>query len=43
VPGFVIAQLTGAAVATLLFRWLAPSIPRAAERLVLPRSEMSAS
>ncbi len=25
VPGFVVAQLTGATTATLLFRWLAPS------------------
>jgi len=28
VPGFVAAQLAGAAVATLLFRWLIPSLPR---------------
>jgi glycerol uptake facilitator-like aquaporin len=27
VPGFVAAQLAGAAAATLLFRWLAPSLP----------------
>ncbi len=25
-PGFIAAQLTGAAVATLLFRWLAPAV-----------------
>ena len=43
VPGFIVAQLAGAAVATLLFRWLVPSLPRAAERVVIPRSEMSAS
>ncbi len=43
VPGFVVAQLAGAAAATLLFRWLVPSLPRSAERVVLPRSEMSAS
>ena len=27
-PGFIIAQLAGAAVATILFRWLASSSPR---------------
>ena len=29
-PGFVVAQLAGAAAATLLFRWLAPSLAEAA-------------
>jgi glycerol uptake facilitator-like aquaporin len=43
VPGFIGAQLAGAATATLLFRWLVPSLPRSAERVVVPRSEMSAS
>jgi glycerol uptake facilitator-like aquaporin len=43
VPGFILAQLAGAAVATLLFRWLVPALPRSAERVVTPRSEMSAS
>lgn len=28
VPAFIIAQLAGAAVATWLFRWLVPSLPR---------------
>lgn len=28
-PGFIVAQLLGAAMATLLFRWLAPSLPKA--------------
>jgi glycerol uptake facilitator-like aquaporin len=28
-PGFILAQLAGAAAATLLFRWLAPSLPEA--------------
>lgn len=27
-PGFILAQLTGAMAATLLFRWLAPSLPK---------------
>jgi len=26
-PGFVIAQLLGAAAATLFFRWLVPALP----------------
>jgi len=26
-PGFVVAQLLGAAAATLLFRWLVPALP----------------
>jgi glycerol uptake facilitator-like aquaporin len=43
VPGFIAAQLAGAATATLLFRWLVPSLPRSAERVALPRSEESAS
>ena len=43
VPGFIVAQLAGAAAATLLFRWLVPSLPRSADRVVVPRSEMSAS
>jgi glycerol uptake facilitator-like aquaporin len=43
VPGFVAAQLAGAATATLLFRWLVPSLPRSAGRVVVPRSELSAS
>lgn len=36
VPGFVVAQLLGAAAATLLFRWLVPSLPEAAEEIVVP-------
>jgi glycerol uptake facilitator-like aquaporin len=43
VPAFVVAQLAGAATATVLFRWLVPSLPRSADRVVVPRSEMSAS
>jgi glycerol uptake facilitator-like aquaporin len=42
VPGFLIAQFAGAAAATLLWRWLVPVLPRSAERVVMPRSEMSA-
>jgi glycerol uptake facilitator-like aquaporin len=43
VPGFIVAQFAGAAAATLLFRWLVPSLPASAERVVMPRSETSAS
>jgi glycerol uptake facilitator-like aquaporin len=43
VPGFIVAQFAGAAVATALFRWLVPALPQAAERVVLPRSESSVS
>jgi glycerol uptake facilitator-like aquaporin len=32
VPGFIAAQLLGAAAATLLFRWLVPTTPSLAER-----------
>ncbi len=37
-PGFIVAQLAGAAAATLLFRWLVPSLPSVADR-VLDRAE----
>jgi glycerol uptake facilitator-like aquaporin len=42
VPGFIAAQLLGAATATLLFRWLLPSLPRSADHVVVPRSQISA-
>ncbi|HEV7375256.1 MAG TPA: MIP/aquaporin family protein [Pyrinomonadaceae bacterium] len=38
-PGFIVAQLLGAAAATLLFRWLIPSIPEDAGEVVVPHSE----
>ena len=34
-PGFILAQLAGAAAATLLFRWLVPSLPRDAASVVV--------
>jgi glycerol uptake facilitator-like aquaporin len=43
VPGFIVAQLAGAAAATLLFRWLVPALPASADRVVMPRSEVPAS
>lgn len=33
-PGFVVAQLLGAAAATFTFRWLVPSLPAVADRVV---------
>ena len=38
VPGFVAAQIAGAAAATLLFRWLVPALPHGSERMVAPGS-----
>lgn len=40
VPGFVVAQLLGAAAATATFRWLVPALPTVAERVVEPREEV---
>jgi glycerol uptake facilitator-like aquaporin len=34
VPGFVAAQLLGAAAATITFRWLVPALPETASRVV---------
>jgi glycerol uptake facilitator-like aquaporin len=33
-PGFIVAQLLGAASATALFRWLVPTLPRYAARVI---------
>jgi glycerol uptake facilitator-like aquaporin len=38
-PGFIVAQLLGAAAATLLFRWLIPSLPKDADEVIVPHSE----
>jgi glycerol uptake facilitator-like aquaporin len=43
VPGFIVAQLAGAAAATLLFRWLVPSLAESADRIVVPHARPSAS
>ena len=37
VPGFIAAQLIGAAAATALFRWLIPALPSVAPDIVVPR------
>jgi glycerol uptake facilitator-like aquaporin len=42
-PGFIAAQLAGAAAATALFRWLAPAAPVAASRAVVARASREAS
>jgi glycerol uptake facilitator-like aquaporin len=39
VPGFVVAQLAGAAAATALFRWLTPSLPAVAKAVVVPHGD----
>jgi glycerol uptake facilitator-like aquaporin len=33
-PGFIVAQLLGAAASTALFRWLVPTLPLVAERVI---------
>ncbi len=35
-PAFIAAQLTGAITATLLLRWLVPSLPETAEDILMP-------
>lgn len=39
VPGFIVAQLAGAAAATALFRWLVPSLPKDAASVVVSHPE----
>jgi glycerol uptake facilitator-like aquaporin len=38
VGGFIAAQIIGAMLATVLFRWLVPALPAVAERVVVPHS-----
>lgn len=40
VPGFVLAQLLGAFAATVLFRWLVPSLPSAAKKVEFPHADI---
>ncbi|HWW75854.1 MAG TPA: MIP/aquaporin family protein [Pyrinomonadaceae bacterium] len=35
-PAFIAAQLVGAGAATLLFRWLVPTLPKDAEAVIVP-------
>ena len=39
-PGFMVAQLLGALAATVLFRWLVPSLPSQAKDVVLPHARV---
>jgi glycerol uptake facilitator-like aquaporin len=39
VPAFVVAQAIGAAVATILFRWLVPTLPVAAAEVIGPHGQ----
>jgi len=41
-PGFIVAQALGATAATLLFRWLIPSLPESAANVVSPADEEAA-
>jgi glycerol uptake facilitator-like aquaporin len=41
-PGFIAAQFAGAFAATLLFRWLVPSLPDDAAAVVTPHSKRNA-
>jgi len=38
-PGFIIAQLIGAAASTALFRWLVPSLPKDSAKVVVPHAQ----
>jgi len=38
VPGFIAAQLVGAAAATVLFRWLVPALPAVAPNVLVPHA-----
>jgi hypothetical protein len=38
-PGFIVAQLLGAGASTALFRWLVPSLPEVAPRVLDRESE----
>jgi glycerol uptake facilitator-like aquaporin len=40
-PGFILAQLAGAAAATLLFRWLVPSLTKDAASVVVSHSSQT--
>jgi glycerol uptake facilitator-like aquaporin len=42
VPLFVAAQLAGAAAATMLFRWLVPTLPETANRVLVPHESAEA-
>jgi glycerol uptake facilitator-like aquaporin len=39
-PGFIVAQLLGAAAATALFRWLVPALPAVAKDVLVPHAQV---
>jgi glycerol uptake facilitator-like aquaporin len=39
VPMFIVAQILGGTVATLLFRWLVPALPTTADQVVMPHRQ----
>lgn len=39
-PGFIVAQFAGAVAATVLFRWLVPSLPKDASNVVVAHSRI---
>ena len=41
VPGFIAAQLLGAATATVLFRWMVPALPDAAPDILAPHARIN--
>ena len=43
VPGFIVAQLIGASVATVLFRWLIPTLPQAAPEVLAAQPDQTAA
>jgi glycerol uptake facilitator-like aquaporin len=40
VPAFIVAQGLGAAAATLLFRWLVPTLPKTGQQVTVPASQL---
>jgi glycerol uptake facilitator-like aquaporin len=42
-PGFIVAQLLGAAASTATFAWLVPELPKVAHRVVEPRRAVDAA
>ncbi len=42
-PGFIVAQLAGAAAATALFRWLVPTLPEDSEQVIVPHAQLEST
>ena len=43
VPGFVVMQLAGAMAATVLIKWMVPTLPDVAARVVMPHGDAAAT